>query len=379
MTVSYNLPADILCPSQHAQKAGRQTASNSGLPLFQPDQDFCFEPPKAFATLKELLLSEEDASSPLAITDPFPLFTPEAVEKMRADVFRREVVDKYGQRTMPRCFKLRGYSKDTPYVDSVWRHELVVKACSQAAGVDLAVVFDYEIGQVNAQYDAITDDKPLSDTLPPAKPLLYEAAESPSETSAQQDEPLSLGVWHKDAYPWVCVVMLSNPTNMVGGETGIRRGDGVLAKYRGPQMGWAVMMQGGCIDHIALQGLGTGERVTMVTSFRPKSPLVKDTSDVAMVIYSSLVDELFTQWTVYRLQVLTERTQASQAKIAAGGMSEQDIAEAVAQWNKEQIEYMTYTASQMSAQKINDAMARRKTLATKGWTFLSKQGLAKTE
>lgn len=42
--------------------------------------------------------------------------------------------------------------------------------------------------------------------------------------------------WHKDSYPFVCVLMLSDATEMTGGETGLRTGTGELLKIRGPQM-----------------------------------------------------------------------------------------------------------------------------------------------
>ena len=42
--------------------------------------------------------------------------------------------------------------------------------------------------------------------------------------------------WHNDSYPFVCVTMLSDCTNMVGGETALRTGDGKVMKVRGPGM-----------------------------------------------------------------------------------------------------------------------------------------------
>ena len=42
--------------------------------------------------------------------------------------------------------------------------------------------------------------------------------------------------WHTDSYPFVCVTMLSDCTNMIGGETALRTGDGEVVKVRGPQM-----------------------------------------------------------------------------------------------------------------------------------------------
>lgn len=42
--------------------------------------------------------------------------------------------------------------------------------------------------------------------------------------------------WHTDSYPFVCVTMLSDCREMIGGETAIRKGDGEVMKVRGPQM-----------------------------------------------------------------------------------------------------------------------------------------------
>lgn len=42
--------------------------------------------------------------------------------------------------------------------------------------------------------------------------------------------------WHTDSYPFVCVLMLSDCTDMVGGETALRTADGNVIKVRGPDM-----------------------------------------------------------------------------------------------------------------------------------------------
>ncbi|OAP59152.1 hypothetical protein AYL99_06450 [Fonsecaea erecta] len=313
---------------------------------FDPAKHMCFEPPKSIITLKELLLSEKDAISPVAITEPFPLFTLEGVKQMRADLFRKEVVNKHGNRTKKNCYKMRGYSQDTPFVDAAWRSKEVIKACSEAAGVDLDVVFDYEIAHINVQVDALEDGMPLDAALPPAMPP-NQAPSTPLPVIDQSEELSSVGRWHTDSYPWVCVCMLSDPSNMIGGETGLRKGDGTIAKIRGPQVGWAVMMQGGCIEHIALRAIGTGERVTMVTSFRPRDPSLKDVSNLGNVKKSSRHDQLFKQWSTYRLDVLEKRARLLRERIEKGDFSGEEIAKLVAQWNEEQIPYMKHTAVEM--------------------------------
>jgi hypothetical protein len=137
---------------------------------FDPTRHMAFEAPQDVITLRELLLSEDNACSPVAITQPFPLFSLEGVIEMRKDIFRKEVVQKHGQKIKPGIYKMRGYSQDTPFVDAVWHSPEVIKACSQAAGVELKVIFDYEVGHVNVQLDELVDKASLDDVLPPPKP-----------------------------------------------------------------------------------------------------------------------------------------------------------------------------------------------------------------
>lgn len=42
--------------------------------------------------------------------------------------------------------------------------------------------------------------------------------------------------WHYDSFPFVCVSMLSDCTDMQGGETAVYTGTGEVLKVRGPTM-----------------------------------------------------------------------------------------------------------------------------------------------
>ena len=321
-------------------------------PEFIPSEHLCFKPPSEFITLKELLLDPDNASSPVAITAPFPLFTLDGVKAIRADLFRRGVVSKHGKAFKPGVYKMRGYSRDTPFTDTLWRSPAVLNACSRAAGVDLKVVFDYEIAHLNVQVDALVKGEKMgdiADVLPAAMPPKHEGAGVPAkDVEAEREELASVGNWHRDSYPWVCVVMLSDPTGMTGGETGLRRGDGSILKVRGPEVGWAVMMQGGCIEHIALKAFGTGERISMVTSFRPSDPLAKDGSTLRTVKVSSDCDRLFAQWCGYRMDNLAARAMAIKATVAEEkGLEAGEIREAMRGWVKEQLEYLEKTVTEM--------------------------------
>lgn len=67
------------------------------------------------------------------------------------------------------------------------------------------------------------------------------------------------------------------------------------------------MLQGRYIEHQALRTLGTTERITMVTSLRPRSPLARDDTVLTTVRPISDIKDLYNQFAEYRLQMLEER------------------------------------------------------------------------
>jgi len=118
---------------------------------------------------------------------------------------------------------------------------------------------------------------------------------------AEDDEEAIVG-WHRDSYPFVCVLMMSDTTGMVGGETALRTGFGDIKKVRGPSKGCGVVLQGRYIDHQALQTFGGQERITMVTSFRPRSPRVRDDTVLTTVRPISNLSDLYGQTVEYQLE-----------------------------------------------------------------------------
>jgi len=66
------------------------------------------ERPKVIS-MKELGLSEDMAISPVAVSEPFPLFTEEAVRIMREEVFTKEVWDNCMQSTAFANCQIRGH------------------------------------------------------------------------------------------------------------------------------------------------------------------------------------------------------------------------------------------------------------------------------
>lgn len=68
-----------------------------------------------------------------------------------------------------------------------------------------------------------------------------------------------------------------------------------------------MVLQGRYIEHQALAALGTSERITMVTSFRPRSPYQRDDTVLTTVRPISNLSELYFQFSEYRLEILEER------------------------------------------------------------------------
>jgi len=224
---------------------------------------------------------EKAGVSPIGVSEPFELFTPQAVRTMRNEVLSDEVWDNCRFSSSLAACQLRGMApKYAKFVYDAWTHPETLRIISSIAGVDLIPVMDYEIGHINIS----VNDNP---------------------TGTLQAAPVV--DWHKDSYPFVCVIMLSDANEMVGGETALRTGSGEIKKIRGPQMGSAVVLQGRYIDHIALPSSNCRERITMVTSFRPKDLTLTDDSHLLTVRPVSDLDELYSQWTNYRVEIVEER------------------------------------------------------------------------
>lgn len=88
---------------------------------------------------------------------------------------------------------------------------------------------------------------------------------------------------------------------------------GGLIGYQGS----AVILQGRYITHTAAPVTNMPERVTIVTSFRPRDPTLIDDMTNMNIRNKSHLTELYYQWTTYRLDNLAQR-----AQIAANALRE---------------------------------------------------------
>lgn len=237
-------------------KAQPQLKNNS----FDPKRHVAFTPPSKTFSMSNIEQEDSPLSS-FAVSEPFRLFSPEAVERMREEIFQPQV-QKYQVSSNLAAAQLRGYAKkEAPFTYQAWRSPEVLAAVSKVAGLDLVVCMDFEIGHINLSSNTRAERDEQADGQEPVTGSLADTAE--------KAKPIV--DWHTDSYPFVVVTMLSDCTDMLGGETVLRKGDGDTLKLRGPQMGYSVLLQGRYIKHKALRAYGSTERITAVTSFRPKN------------------------------------------------------------------------------------------------------------
>ena len=91
---------------------------------------------------------------------------------------------------------------------------------------------DFEIGHINISMPTAEQKREGLATI--VEKTSRDADEGVAGCPCEDDKPIV--DWHTDSYPFVCVTMLSDCTNMVGGETALRTGKGEVMKVRGPQM-----------------------------------------------------------------------------------------------------------------------------------------------
>ncbi|CAI7604237.1 unnamed protein product [Penicillium pancosmium] len=282
----------------------------SGPAKFNAKQHLAYSPPSNTLQMKDLGQNPTEIS-PVASTEPFPLLSHDAILQHRREIFSGDVLDNCMHHTRPGSVQIRGMApRYASFIHEFWHSPEVLKIISDNAGVDLIPAMDYEISHTNVQLgpgglDAVRNT-PLE---PPAatEEAISEFEKAKPQTRAVTDQTRPIIEWHRDSHPFVCVVMLSDARHMIGGETELKKADGSTLKVKAPQMGCAVILQGRYITHTAAPAANMPERVTIVTSFRPRNPTLLDETTNSNVRNKSHLTELYFQWTTYRLDVLAQR------------------------------------------------------------------------
>lgn len=117
-------------------------------------------------------------------------------------------------------------------------HPKTLEIISRIAGVELIPAMNYEIGHVNI---LVKSAKRAHEEVAAFERERKGHADDEGIGGCPWDDDKPIVGWHNDSYPFVCVTMLSDCTNMIGGETALRTANGDVLKVRGPDMV--------CIEH----------------------------------------------------------------------------------------------------------------------------------
>jgi hypothetical protein len=300
---------------------------------FDPKKHLAYTPPSQIIQMSDIGYPEDVGVSPVAVSQPFQLFSKEAIQQMRAEIFKPEVLENCGFSSNIAACQLRGYApKYAPFTHEAWHHPDVLAIISKIAGVDLVPEMDYEVAHINLSVKSDEQSKEEMAIINKQKRFFdddegiggcentnpnFDHTHADSKPSGPWEDDKPVVGWHHDSYPFVCVLMLSDCTGMVGGETALRTADGEILKVRGPQEGCAVVLQGRYITHQALRALGAKERITAVTSFRPRSPHIKDDSVLDTVRPISDLSSLYYGFAEYRLEMMEERIRKARKDMTA--------------------------------------------------------------
>ena len=77
---------------------------------FDPRKHLNFKAPAKIHTMSALKLPEGTGVSPFAVSEPFPLFTEEAVQRMRAEIFSKDVWENCQYSSNLAQCQLRGFA-----------------------------------------------------------------------------------------------------------------------------------------------------------------------------------------------------------------------------------------------------------------------------
>jgi hypothetical protein len=233
----------------------------------------------------------------------------------------------------------------------MWKHPATVECISKAFGLPLKILGRRgEVGYVNIQLgpEGVDGVYKLKET--PSKPL------SESTAVISEFDKVLTDSWHRDSTQIVCVVMLSDTSSMVGGETAIRTGDGRVLKARGAKMGGAVVMQGCHTPHAALRATNAAERISMVTSYSFVDPDLDDSGTSLRSIDTKHHDLALIQdhFLLHKLSKLRERIDAAMDKVkerqSTGELAKR---EEVEPWVEDQITFLKHTSWELFERRPN--------------------------
>ena len=81
-----------------------------GVVKFDPDKHLAYTPPTKVTMMTDIGYAADTGISPVAVSQPFQLFSPGAIHEMRAEIFNPEVMDSCSYSSNIAARQIRGYA-----------------------------------------------------------------------------------------------------------------------------------------------------------------------------------------------------------------------------------------------------------------------------
>lgn len=102
-------------------------------------------------------------------------------------------------------------SRYAPFIRDAWTCPETLAIISKLAGIDLIPALDYDIGHVNV---SVKSEEQTRQELAQVDEQRKFFADDEGIAGCPWEDDKPVVDWHHDSYPFVCVLMLSDCTNM---------------------------------------------------------------------------------------------------------------------------------------------------------------------
>jgi hypothetical protein len=106
------VPEELLVPNNKTQIPIKESLAPSDQVAFDASKHIQFFPPSKVWTMKELEYPDGSGISPVGVSEPFPLFTEDAIKQMRAEILSDNVWSKYQYSSNLSQCQLRGFAPE---------------------------------------------------------------------------------------------------------------------------------------------------------------------------------------------------------------------------------------------------------------------------
>lgn len=242
---------------------------------------------------------------------PFPLLTQEAVDMLLYEGFQSEVLDLFAR--LPNLatnatrldFHIGGHADNhAPFTKAVVGSSEIAEIVSKFFGTQMSHIYNSECAHINASLATMNEEELKN--CPQSEEEIQKLL-SKQDAGDGDEIPSTLGV-HYDSTTAALVIMLDLPEEAIGGQTTIINGDEKTVRVPEPKTGYATLIQGRVLKHLASKPVTNHNRISFVNGFAVTGPEKLDntalTSTKPSVLPRARFDLFYRDWVDYRFQKL---------------------------------------------------------------------------